>query len=216
MLREIVLSVGLVVLGVGAAWAACPGQTGKVIFNDDFADDSGGWDTDAHQSFVPGAAQLKADSKAKGVVSLNQTFNAVNADYCAVFAYPAAPPEAGDADVAVLIVLAADYRNRYQMTVSSEGTAVIYHLQGGDNWQILMPATKVASVKTDPGAENTLRIVVKDQKLTFFVNGAQVKVIRAQTPDANSKFGFFAGTTSSFPSKERVYLVKSFSVTEAP
>ena len=76
--------------------------------------------------------------------------------------------------------------------------------------------TKTPAIKTDPGAENTLRAIVKDDKITFFINGTQIKVLRAQVTDDDNKFGFFAGEVSRAPTNPRVYTVKSYSVTEAP
>lgn len=216
MLREIVLSVGLIVLGADVAWSACPGQTGKAIFSDDFSDDSGGWDVDAHEAYVPGALQIKADSKSLGTGSLNSTFKAVEGDYCVVIAFPSTPPAPNDNDFLSIMFLGSDYKNRFQLTIYGNGEATIYHLDN-NNWLTLMPRAKMPSIKTAPGAENTLRVVVKDEKLTFFINDTRTKVLRAQMPQDGNKFGFYAGVSSGAnPANERVYSVKSYSVTEAP
>jgi hypothetical protein len=215
MLRELGICACVLPLGADIAWA-CPGQTGKVIFSDDFSDDSGGWDLDSHVAVASGALHITADSKFKSDGSLNSTFNATNADYCEVIGFPATPPEKGGEDTASLMFLANDYNSRYQITVGTSGEAWINRLSNG-NWQSLMNATKLPDIKTDPGAENTLRVVVKDNKITFFVNGTQIKVLRAQVADAANKFGIFAGSPADNPpTTPRVYTVKSYSVTEAP
>jgi hypothetical protein len=109
----------------------------------------------------------------------------------------------------------SDYNNQYRLTVGTSGEAWINREVTG-TWQYLMNRTKVPSIKTDPGSENTLRIVVKDAKITFFVNGTQIKVVRAQVTDTTNKFGFFGGSASHPPTTPRVVSVKSYSVTEAP
>ncbi|HZZ24407.1 MAG TPA: hypothetical protein VFE60_18280 [Roseiarcus sp.] len=44
---------------------------------------------------------------------MNTTFYAKEGDFCAVFAFPASPPEADNPDYVSLSVLATDYKNRY-------------------------------------------------------------------------------------------------------
>ena len=61
-----------------------------------------------------------------------------------------------------------------------------------------------------------MRAVIKDDKITFFVNGTQIKVLRAQVNGAGNKFGFFAGNIPRAPANPQVFTVKSYSVTEAP
>ena len=151
-----------------------PGQTGKGIFSDDFSDNSGGWDVDSHETYVPGALQVAADPKEQGDGSQNLTFNATEGDYCVDIAFPSTAPEADNLDYASLMFLGSDTKNRYQLNVNTAGEAWIGRLV--DNvWQELMPHTKIDVIKTAPGADNVLRVVVKDQRLTFYVNGTQIQ-----------------------------------------
>ena len=215
MLRETVLAACLIIGGADMAWSACPGQTGKQIYSDDFTDDSGGWDIDAAESFVPAALQIKVNSKSKVAGALNLTFFAVNGDYCAVMAFPTQPRDADIDDYVALVVLASDYKNSYRLDLNTSGEAVIGHTDNGSF--TVLARTNISAIKTTPGSENTLRIVVKDQKLTFSVNDTPIKTLRGQTPEGGKKFGFLAGVTGDNPpASERVYTVKSFSVTEAP
>ena len=215
MLRETVLAASLIIAGADMAWSACPGQTGKLIYSDNFTDDAGGWDVDAAESFVPAALQIKVNSKSTGTGALNLTFFAVNGDYCAVMAFPTQPRDADMDDYVALLVLASDYRNSYRLDLNTSGEAVIGRTDNG-SFTVLMRVT-ISAVKTSPGSENTLRIVVKDQKLTFLVNDTPIKTVRGQAPEGGKKFGFQAGVLGDKPpASERVYTVKSFSVTEAP
>lgn len=213
MIRELVVCACVLPFGADIAWS-CPGQTGKAIFTDDFSDDSGGWDLDSNVAVTSGALNLTSDSKTKTDGSLNSTFNATDGDYCLVFTFPTTAPDSGEEDYVSLMFLASDYKNRYQFSVGTSGEAWISRAQN-NNWTTLMPATKVAAIKAEPGSENTLRAVVKDGKITFFVNGAQVKALRAQISDTSNKFGFFGGSVSHPPANPRVTLIKSYGVTEA-
>ena len=215
MIRALVLCACILPLGAEAAWSACPEQTGKAIFTDDFSDDSGGWDLDNHLVIASNALHITSDAKGKSDGALNSTFNATNGDYCMVAAFPATAPEKGDEDYLALIFLASDYKNRYELNVGTSGNVWINRL-ANNTYQYLVPLTKVASLKIEPGAENTLRVVVKDGKMTFFVNGDQVKVQRAQISDAQNRFGFYAGSVDHPPANPRISTLKSYSVTEAP
>ncbi|HZZ24408.1 MAG TPA: hypothetical protein VFE60_18285 [Roseiarcus sp.] len=81
--------------------------------------------------------------------------------------------------------------------------------------QALLPWLKFSAIKADPGGENTLRIVAKNQKLTFYVNGEQVKALREPVTDDAKRFGFWAAALNKPPADARVYTVKSYNVTEA-
>jgi hypothetical protein len=52
LFNRLVFSAGLVCASASAA-LACAGQSGKVIFSDDFKDDSGGWDVGKHAFYIP-------------------------------------------------------------------------------------------------------------------------------------------------------------------
>lgn len=202
-------------LGMSSFSLACPGQTGKTLFSDDFSDDSGGWDTDAAGKYVSKAFQFTAGGKLANDSSLNTTFNGVEGDYCVEIAFPSEPPEAGNPDDAGIMFLASDYDNRYSMAINSSGIGWVNRKVKG----VMSYPTgdfKIPAIKTEPGSVNALRVVVKDQKLTFYVNGEQVKVLRAQIDPAANRFGFWAGSDKSPPQKERLFLVKSFSLNEAP
>jgi hypothetical protein len=143
------------------------------------------------------------------------TFNATEGDYCVVIAFPSTPPPADNPDSIALVILASDYYNRYDFTVATDGTACIGALKN-NAWAFPMPVgTKIDGIKTEPGSENILRVVFKDQKLTFYVNGTQIKVVRAQIPATANKFGFLASSLNKKPSEGRVWTVKSFNLTEA-
>jgi hypothetical protein len=192
--------------------AACPGQTGKVIFNDNFSDDSGGWDSVANTAFVPNALQLTANANTVGVAVHNLTFNATDGDYCAEFVFPSSPPDAKNKDSVGLEVAASDYNNFFLFLADTSGVVRTYRKMNGA-WSQIGADTKVDAIKTDPGSVNSLRVVVKDQKMTFFVNGTQVKVLRGQVAANQTGFGVFVESENA-PSNPRVFLLKSFNLTD--
>lgn len=202
-------------LTVSTAAMACPGQTGKVIFSDDFSDDSGGWDTNANASYIKGAYQIKADPKTDSDSIYNLTFNAVEGDYCIEVMFPSDPPDAGNADDFGILFLSRGFDSHYAFSINTDGEAWGNRSAKGNRSQPF-PPFKVPAIKTAPGSVNSIRVVVKEQRMTFFVNAEQVKTLRAQLDENANTFGFWAGANNGAPAKERLYLVKSFTVTEAP
>ena len=211
-MRRVALSILLASCSATMA-LSCPSQTGKVIFSDDFADGDGGWNVDANIAYVKSAVSIKIDSKTVFETITNLTFDASEGDYCADFAFPGDAPASDSPDTVGLIFLAADDRNRFYFSVSSSGKAYVSRLANNET-SYLLSGQDTAAINKDPGAVNQLRVVYKNQKATFYVNGVQLKVIRIPlTPGANH-FGFWAGSGNAAPAKERVTLVKSYAVTE--
>ena len=82
MARILGLVVALQVAASASAWA-CDGQVGNVIFEDTFADDSGGWDLAPPVVTVkPPALLLALDSKHTSYATQDLTFHATDGDYC--------------------------------------------------------------------------------------------------------------------------------------
>ena len=88
MLR--ILFGGLALLLFVPAAFACDGQTGNVIFEDKFTDDSGVWIFGGALILTaPGAtAMAPASDIGAAQTSLNQTFNATQGDFCMEMSYP--------------------------------------------------------------------------------------------------------------------------------
>src|ERR1700752_2113897 len=72
---------------------ACEGQSGNAIFEDTFPDDSGGWEFTSDRTSVvpPNFLVTLPAGEGTGTSSLNLTFEATEADYCAEFACPQEP-----------------------------------------------------------------------------------------------------------------------------
>jgi len=77
-----------VVLGTDAI--GCDGQGGAVIFEDNFSDDSGGWDLSKEGvSITPPVMKLEIGKSRDIVSTLNLTFNAGDGEYCRHVVFPA-------------------------------------------------------------------------------------------------------------------------------
>jgi hypothetical protein len=73
--------------------------------------------------------------------------------------------------------------------VSAAGTAAIVRAQDR-NWGLPVAWRKVPGLRTRPGAVNTLRIVVKGDKATTYVNDQTFVTITGQPPKDGGFMGF--------------------------
>jgi hypothetical protein len=204
------LAAAVVQLAILPAAMACEGQPGAVIFTDNFADDSGGWDFGTSGiKVVPPVMQLVPNAQNLGLSSQNLTFNATDGDYCADFT---APAQVGDNKVGYGIEFwATDYSNMMLFLVQSNKTASLYKRVAG-TWGVVVDSAPAATLNVGADAANTLRVQSLAGKLTLSVNGAVVKVIRAQVPAGQLRFGVF-GEFDSAPATPQTIAVTDFSLT---
>ena len=192
---------------------ACPGQTGKVIFEDTFTDDSGGWQHGAPDSEIKdGSLWLRPNprgmtEKGRNINSTVRTFSATDGDYCVEFIVP--KPVAADNDFMTgLVFWQSSSTDEYLWAVYTDGTTQLNKLAANKWTRIFSDNTG----KLEPGSTASLRVIAKDGKLTLFVGSKQVKVIRAQTPTGDLNFGVLA-EVEKLSDANPVLQVKSFKVT---
>jgi hypothetical protein len=189
MLRKLAIGAALQLILASAAYAACDGQAGNTIFEDNFQDDSGGWDNGnalwkvQSPNFV---ATLPAQNTQN--LTLNQTFNATDGDYCVDVKLPSPSPD--NVVAGGLVVLAGDYKNYFLGLVRNNGSWGVYRQSAGQ-WATIAEGQDAQTIKTDTNTTNSLRITVKDGKITYFVNGKQMKVVRAQIANTPLRFGLY-------------------------
>lgn len=198
---------------MGTAAMACDGQTGSVIFEDKFSDDSGGWDMNsAGVKIVPPAMELTIDKGTSALNTQNLTFNAGVGDYCMQFSFPPAVPN--NLLSAGLIFWATDYQNTYMFQVNDDQTANLYKRTAG-NWAAIFTGQKIDGFKTGPGMVHTILLQAKAGLLTFSVDGSVVRKIRAQMPASPPRFGVqvqaAAALTDANPTE--TFKISDFSVT---
>lgn len=188
MLRVIAAIAALEALMLGPAWS-CDGQPGKVIFEDTFPDDSGGWEfTPPLATVKPPAFVFALDASHINVASQNLTFHATEADFCLETMLPKAPAADNNPYVGIEF-WATDYNNLMLLELSGDGTVALFSKSG--NWQTLFSVEKAPGFKSEPGAVNALRVNTIGGKITAYLNGTQVKVIRAQIPNGPRRFGIY-------------------------
>jgi hypothetical protein len=207
---------GSVFFGVAAlalctpASFACDGQSGKVIFEDKFADDAGGWAFG--EIFVlkaPGATITAAAAEAGSAAALfNQTFTATQGDFCVEMSFPADAAQL-EATIGVRF-LGTDETSFWLATVRADGKVRLF--KRANTWSMVWEAATNNVVKTGPTDVNSVRAVVKNGTITVIVNGQTVKSVRAQLPSGDLKFGFHAeyNKTSATPV---LFPVRSYKVT---
>jgi hypothetical protein len=210
MLRKIGVAIALQILLSAAAWA-CDGQVGKVVFDDTFADDSGGWELTPPQATIkPPDFVLALDSKYINMSSQNITFRATEGDFCLEAVLP--PSIAPDNAIYVgLEFWGKDYQNYMLIQLSSTGKLSLYRKASG-NWSTVYEVENAPGFKADPDAVNAIRVAVKDGRITSFLNGSQIKVTRAQTPEGELRFGLY-GQYDKVVDSIPVLRVKSYKVT---
>jgi hypothetical protein len=198
---------------LNATAMACPGQTGKVIFEDTFTDDSGGWQLGAPDSEIKdGSLWLRPNprgmtEKGRNINSTVRTFAATDGDYCLEFIVP--KPVAADNDFMTgLVFWQSSSTDEYLWAVYTDGTTQLNKLAANKWTRIFSDNTG----KLEPGSTASLRVIAKDGRLTLFVGSKQVKVIRAQTPTGELTFGVLA-EVEKLSEANPVLQVKSFKVT---
>jgi hypothetical protein len=200
-------------LFLNAAAMACPGQAGKVIFEDSFADDSGGWQLGAPDIEIKdGALWLRPNprgmsEKGRSLSSTVRTFAATDGDYCMEFVVP--KPVAADNDVMTgLVFWQVSTTEEYLWAIYTDGMTQLNRLVANRWARVFSENTG----KLEPGSTASLRVVAKDGKLTLFVDNRQIKIIRAQTPNGELTFGALAEVEKLSDANPAVQ-IKSFKVT---
>jgi hypothetical protein len=200
-------------LFLNAAAMACPGQAGKVIFEDSFADDSGGWQLGAPDIEIKdGALWLRPNprgmsEKGRSLSSTVRTFAATDGDYCMEFIVP--KPVAADNDVMTgLVFWQVSTTEEYLWAIYTDGMTQLNRLVANRWARVFSENTG----KLEPGSTASLRVVAKDGKLTLFVDNRQIKIIRAQTPNGELTFGALAEVEKLSDANPAVQ-IKSFKVT---
>jgi hypothetical protein len=209
MLR-ILLGASALLLFVPPAFA-CDGQTGMVIFEDKFTDDSGGWIFVADNGLVlkaPGATLTAAAADGGSVQApFNQTFTA--AQGCTEMSFPADAAQL-DAHIGVSF-LAMDYTSYWVAIVHADGKVGL-HKRANNQWSTVWVAPTNNLVKTGPADVNSVRAVVRNGTITVIVNGQTVKSVRAAMPGGDLKFGFL-GEYNKPSTTPALFIVRSYKVT---
>jgi hypothetical protein len=185
-MRKAVLGLAAASLFVvtGGHAMACNGS--KVVFDDKFQDDAGGWALKDTIEVKDGTFTFKLPPDDMQS-NLNVTFSVNDADICADAVWP------DDADQPVLgaglLFWGENNRTYYQFGILNNGRYWIARKQDG-TWSGTIAANiDSPAIKTAPGSVNTLRVDAKGNTLAFYINGTKVRELRGQAPSGSWRFG---------------------------
>src|SRR5580698_804305 len=173
--------------GAGHA-LACDGD--KVLLNADFSFADASWgDQSNNFAIKDGSAIIKADSQ-HGYKALDNAFLFDDADICVtVTALDIGKPEASAGG---LVFWAQDYRNAYFLLLATNGYYKIGRMVDGAWVNAPLDWTQTDAIVQGVNKPNTLRLTIKGQSLTVFINGKPGAVLRAQSPETSSLIGLYA------------------------
>jgi hypothetical protein len=203
---ELGLAIAGLLVATGAPAHACEGS--KVIFEDKFEDDAGGWSLKDTIEVKDGSFifKLPADDMQS---NLNVTFTVTDADICTEAVWP----QGGDQPVlgAGLLFWGEDNRTYYQFGILNNGRFWIARKQDGAWLGTIAANIDSPAIKTAPGASNTLRVDAKGNALAFYINGTKVRELRGQAPSGAWRFGLSGDNFDK--SKEATVLFTDMKVT---
>jgi hypothetical protein len=209
MKRWLFAAVVLQCVAMTTSALACDGQAGKVIYDDNFADDSGGWDlTPPTVVIKPPNLIIDLSSKKGSANAQVLTFHAKEADFCVQGALP--KPIAADNQIYLGIEFwAVDYSNYWLAQLASDGGFGLWQRANG-SWQSILSVPNAPGFKAD--GPNALRVKAVGGKISIFLNGQAVKAVRAQMPDGDLRFGVYGQVDKAVDTAPPI-LVSGYTVT---
>jgi hypothetical protein len=197
---------------LASAAQACEGQKGKVLYEDTFADDSGGWPSDRGLALKASGAEISAFQPGKHGTVLNGTFFFNQADYCAEVVFPPNDPNATQYEASVAFLSNADVTEHYEVSLSNTGEITLR--RGSGTKRVLIWSVDQKSIANlTAGASNAIEAIVKGSTISVLLKGKLVKTTRAQIPSGDFSFGF--GELVERDAPFGVLTIKSIKVTEA-
>src|SRR5262245_42581153 len=126
MAKALIVAAALAFAAGPAATAlACEGR--KILFEDKFTDDSGGWYMNEHTRLADSSFFMKVAPNGAFRV-LNVSFSFTDADICIDTAWAQGAPAQSRVG---LMFWAQDYANYFLLTIGDDGTFGIMRRQGG-------------------------------------------------------------------------------------
>jgi hypothetical protein len=172
----------LLIAGSGWRASACEGR--DVVFEDNFADDAGGWAINRDVEVKDGTFVFKLAPDAMQS-DLNVTFTVKDADICSESVWPE-----GDRTTlgAGLLFWGEDNKSYFQFGVLNNGKYWIARRQDG-KWHTIVENVDSSAIDTSPGASNKLRVKASGNAASLFINGTKVRDLRGQPPKGGWRFG---------------------------
>jgi hypothetical protein len=202
-------------LGVAAALLCCAGffepasacEGTEVVFEDTFADDSGGWAINQDVEVKDGSFTFKLPPDAMQS-DLNVTYTVNDADICSETVWP----DGGSTILgAGLLFWGEDNRNYLQFGILNNGKFWIARRQDG-KWSTIVENVDSSAIKVKSGESNMLRVKASGGVATFFINGTKVRDLRGQAPKGGWRFGLSGDNFDK--AKDARVVFKSVKVTD--
>jgi len=175
-----------VILAAGLAATpalACKGKT--VVFEDNFKDADPAWASG--EGFAIDFGQAKIAVKPNGgLTSLYGGSLFADVDMCVDVTIPEAKQPTYTAGG--IVFWAQDYGNYYGLFIDAAGDASVIRLQNG-KWLYPVSWRKTDAVKPGAGQVNTLRVVLKGNTGTAYINDKQFTLFKGMPPANGSQFG---------------------------
>jgi hypothetical protein len=201
-------------IGLWASAAqACEGQKGKVLYEDTFADDSGGWPS--YKNFIMKAPGAEVRDIQPGTATriINQTFSFNQADYCLEVVLPPNDPNTRQYEVSVAFLSNAVATEQYAAMLSNTGVVTLSRSTSSPDLVSIWSVDQKSIANLTSGSSNSIEAIVKGSTISVLLNGKLVKTIRAQIPNGDFRFGFDLDVNPAAP--PGVFTIKSIKVTEA-
>lgn len=197
--------VALFLAGSALPASACEGT--DVVFEDNFADDAGGWAIYETVEVKDGSFVFKLPPDAMQA-DLNITYAVEEADICSEAVWP-------DGDQALLgaglLFWGEDNNNYFQFGVLNSGKFWLARRQDG-KWHTIVENAGSDIINTKPGKSNTLKVRADANAASFFINGIKVRGLRGQAPKGGWRFGLSGDNLDK--EKDARVLFKSIKVTK--
>ncbi len=86
---------------------------------------------------------------------------------------------------------ATDYGNTMLAELAGNGTVILAQ-RSASKWQIIFSVPNAPGFKSEPNSVNSIRVNTLKGRVTIYLNGKEVKAIRAQVPTGQMRFGMSA------------------------
>jgi hypothetical protein len=207
MARSRVSGAAALLVAAAFAWPASACEGTEIVFEDKFADDSGGWAINQDVEIKDGSFTFKLPPDAMQS-DLNVTYTVNDADICSETVWP----DGGSTILgAGLLFWGEDNRNYLQFGVLNNGKFWIARRQDG-KWYTIVENVDSSAIKVKPGESNMLRVKASGGVATFFINGEKVRDLRGQTPKGGWRFGLSGDNFDK--AKDARVVFRSVKVTE--
>lgn len=201
------LLASVMLLGAVTAAQAAACETGDIVLEDRFSDDTGGWAINPAVEVKDGkfVFKLPADDMQS---DLNVTFNVTDADICSETVWPE-----GEGNIlgAGLLFWGEDTRSYFQFGILNSGKYWVARRENG-KWHTVVENVASDAIKTKPGESNTLRVKTSGNFVSFYVNGTKLRDLKGRAPKSGWRFGLSGDNFDK--QKQAKIIFKSVKVTE--